>query len=141
MPELSFPAADSMVFIVRGAHVDDLALIAEDIKGLVEGHYAVEVVYDDFVALVRAAQALLDVHYPADVFVGRDADADRGVRFVTQLRDALRCINAEPLPELVRRPSPVVRAEERACAGCHEPIAPGESYLVAGPPAHALRTP
>lgn len=50
---------------------------------------------DSFMGLVKVAQAMLDEHYPADIFVGRSS-LDSGVRFVTRLRDALAQVHADP---------------------------------------------
>lgn len=47
-----------------------------------------------FLALVVIAQMILEAHYPPEVFKGESFDS--GAQFVHKLREALRCVHAEP---------------------------------------------
>lgn len=55
------------------------------------------VITDSFAGLVRAAQAMLAFHYPESIFQGESVDA--GAQFVFKLREALRCVHADHVPD------------------------------------------
>lgn len=57
---------------------------------------SIDIIDDSFMGLVKVAQAMLDEHYPADVFGSGPFSVDAGAQFTTKLREALAMVHADP---------------------------------------------